>query len=269
MTIVTNNLSPPSNVDFFKFFDLLMLDQRVQVNDSVYYDITWRVDQYAYAVNGNPFDNNFVDNNGRIYVVLVHSGSVRMGGSIDGLKLKFTVSGQGSTSGNDRIAPYIQLPLSNSAVTSGEYNNYEIDYSEKMQVLKNQASEYETFDAAYHETFARHFLKSSGWVGASDTGFEIVDEYNAKGVRLLLCPDRPTLLASLLTWCNIKSFDALSTHEIHGLSIFRSRTLSAWPCKFDFTHAPSLLLFSNNNIELPIGTPITKTVTIDPDFKRP
>ncbi|KAL0953228.1 hypothetical protein HGRIS_004481 [Hohenbuehelia grisea] len=212
---IENHLEPPIGTMFYKFERITIVRERPMhfvalppFDGSRYnYTVTWEIDVYKYAVNGDPRDPNFASNNGRIYIIIVHRGSVRSGQNLNGMRFVFRVS-----TGLDATH---QLPRSGSGHREGDDMHYEIDFRQTFHMLSNQGNDHISFEARYFENVPR--IKS----------MQTSDIRGRAAIEFSVDPN---------TTAGLTAIPANSSFAVQGFSVFTYQDPSSWPRHFSFTH---------------------------------
>ncbi|KAL0957902.1 hypothetical protein HGRIS_000083 [Hohenbuehelia grisea] len=221
-----NNLEPPLGTMFFNtkrhnIFDRKLLHavrphKSLEASWIPAYTLTWDVQVYKYAVNGDPQDADFAKNGGQIYVIMVHSGTIECNdydGQI-GVRFEFEVAPHDE---QRNVVPLHQFPTTGSGQKDDKNTLYEIDFKQTFQMINNGGSDAFSFNASYNETFTRVKTVQTGDKTATSVRFKINPLEDPKD--------------STIPWN--------TTHQIHAFSVFTSQNLGDWPRKFDFIHRKS------------------------------
>ncbi|KAJ8522604.1 hypothetical protein ONZ45_g798 [Pleurotus djamor] len=226
-------LVPPGDVTFFSSETInIFNNQRLEWSGAQHGgnsdagSITWNIDVYKYCAGSlPPEDPNFSAKSGSIIFVLVHRGSLYVGKNT--YERQLVVWPESSSADGT-----VQQPSTGSGVQDGDtwkcVDRFHvlriielikpapdtIDYSEIFPMLKNQAQEFTTFNAKYHEDYALTRAKQTGFTGynTNGVGFYIQCQSNASG----------------------------STLPIKACSVFKTRDPKAFPMKFRFQHVAHL-----------------------------
>ncbi|KAJ8517441.1 hypothetical protein ONZ45_g5368 [Pleurotus djamor] len=181
-----NKLTPPAGTDYWRkqtfnvftnqqllyhFYAPPFIDEYDLVET-----LTWNIDAYVYTVNAPPGDD-FAEQGGAIYVILVHSGSAATGHLVGGgMEYRYNVNMKSPPSGSATVK---QLPPSNSGVTSGDNTNYPISFAQDMQMFKNGGNEIFTFLAQYEDSIDLRKGDQEGFVnGPHGTQWDVVFDPN-------------------------------------------------------------------------------------------
>ncbi|KAJ8487169.1 hypothetical protein ONZ45_g14430 [Pleurotus djamor] len=101
--------------------------------------LTWRIDAYVYTANARP-GKTFAEEGGRVYVVLFHYGSARMGElAAKGLEYRYNVT---------MISP----PPDSAAISQLPPLGNDIEFCQDMQMFKDNGNEIFTFRAQLEES---------------------------------------------------------------------------------------------------------------------
>ncbi|KAL0957856.1 hypothetical protein HGRIS_000040 [Hohenbuehelia grisea] len=222
-----NNLDPPFGTSFFKTERIRILNEEkipvtmIQIKLSEY-TITWDVQLYKYAVNGDPHDPNFIENGGQIYVMLVHSGSIQTTVNLPSMKFEFEVAAQKDSSD---VSVLYQYPTTGSGMRVDNQANvlsYEIDFGQTFQMLTNAGNETVSFEAKYCESFIRVDSAQRGDKVSSKAMFAITPNSGENDPELGTLPSN-------------------TIYQIYGFSLLTNQAISAWPAKYTFTHRMGLM----------------------------
>ncbi|KAL0959407.1 hypothetical protein HGRIS_014656 [Hohenbuehelia grisea] len=198
------------------------------------YDLTWNIDQYLYAANSGvgPEDPSFSKTGGIIYLIIVHSGSIKIGDKKDMYDAKFHFDM--NVDDDKPIKPALMLPESGTGVKSGDEDyEYAIDFSETLQMIADEGSNKLSFQAAFKETFVSIGSTQKAAIGAQNMSFTIEGSH----------------------------FPAGAKYDIHALSVFQAHELSLFPAAFSFTSEAKWGPHGE-------GGGGGGIITIDPEFKK-
>ncbi|KAJ8494941.1 hypothetical protein ONZ45_g10535 [Pleurotus djamor] len=180
----SNKLTPPAGTDYWRrqTFNVLTDQQLIYHShvppfpdqDILVETLTWNIDAYVYTVNARPGDN-FSEQGGAIYIVIVNSGSAATGSLVGGgMEYRYNVNMKSPPSGSTTVK---QLPPSNTGTTSGDNTNYPISFAQDMQMFKNSGNEVFTFPAQYEDSIDLRKGDQVGFVnGPHGTQWGIVFE---------------------------------------------------------------------------------------------
>ncbi|KAL0948776.1 hypothetical protein HGRIS_008906 [Hohenbuehelia grisea] len=239
---IENHLTPPIGTTFFRFERITLANQQAMEFSSLQdfsqfnYNLTWEIDVYKYAVNGDPRDPDFAANNGQIYVIIVHRGAVRSGQNRHDMRFFFSVSP--SFTNNVPLTALHQLPRSGSGVSNGDNLHYEIDFRQTFQMLNNQGNNHFSFDARYFENVVR--IESMQ-----------ISELNGQAARFTISPN---------TSAGLTSLPANRVYPVQGFSVFTSRDFSTWPIEFLFLHNSGFV--AHHNV-MPPRLNINRSISLD------
>ncbi|KAF4593630.1 hypothetical protein EYR40_008418 [Pleurotus pulmonarius] len=172
---VDNELIPPLGTMYYSrqtidFFDNQTFSYVMGMNvpPMNWGTLSWSADVYTYGTGGvPPTDDNFANDGGLIYIVMVHRVTVSVFSSFSPDSwntMKF-----GLRWNDSNLTPVYQLPSTGSEEISGDNYNYEIDFVQAMQMLQNLGNQATTFDAKYGQTFS---LAQATQTGVAATGVE-------------------------------------------------------------------------------------------------
>ncbi|KAJ8507812.1 hypothetical protein ONZ45_g9857 [Pleurotus djamor] len=126
-----NRLTPPPGTDFWRLQTFnVMTDQEIgggAIVDAPTQILTWNIDAYVYTVNARP-GQDFSEQGGLIYVVLVHHGSAATG-RVTNRSIEYRYNVGIASPPPDTIA-----------------------FSQDMQMFRNAGNELATFPAQYENT---------------------------------------------------------------------------------------------------------------------
>ncbi|KDQ25879.1 hypothetical protein PLEOSDRAFT_1090179 [Pleurotus ostreatus PC15] len=156
-----NDLVPPPGTMYFGHRSYNILNSAEIGDSDKFGTVTWNIDAYTYAAGAvAPTDPTFSAKGGSIYIVMVHSGFVKIYDTYnqdtwDRMFLEVYPS-------NSNLVAMTQLPTTGSGNQVGDNYNYSIDYGQSMQMLKNRGNEAFLFTAKYQQGFSRILSRQTG-----------------------------------------------------------------------------------------------------------
>ncbi|KAF4593601.1 hypothetical protein EYR40_008388 [Pleurotus pulmonarius] len=177
-TSVDNELVPPLGTVYYSCQTITIFDNATFIlpvlgrTPMTWGTVSWSSDVYTYGTGGvPPTDDDFAHKGGLIYLVTVHRVTVSapsfIGSEDSWGTMKFSLDWH-----DPDLRPVYQLPSTGSEVISGGSYNYEIDFLQAMQMLKDSGNQETTFNARYKQTFSLIQAKQTG-VAASGAEFQI------------------------------------------------------------------------------------------------
>ncbi|KAJ8518233.1 hypothetical protein ONZ45_g4690 [Pleurotus djamor] len=165
-------------------------------------------DVYTYVTGADPRQpDDFQDNNGMVYIVLVHSGKTEPNEEI----LSENIWYRNAVTGPEAALPVLQLPETGSGELQPDQttNKYIVSFNQTMAMFANGGNDPVSFDAKYVKDLLRPISRQNGASDVSESQVEF-------GVSFT---DTPQDLPDL---------------PIMALSVFQCNELSAFPMTFRF-----------------------------------
>ncbi|KAJ8507857.1 hypothetical protein ONZ45_g9813 [Pleurotus djamor] len=167
----TSNLEPGDQVNYWRSKDIIAMDQASfyasliatspPLPPVLVHDLTWKIGAYVYTVNSPPGET-FSERGGRVYIVLVHSCTYQFKFSLPGWEYRYKVTlkpgatepisvSQLPKSGGERPQDDPLLPNADSSLSLRFLDD--LQFSQSMQMFKNNGNETFTFPAEHNASF--------------------------------------------------------------------------------------------------------------------
>ncbi|KAJ8519812.1 hypothetical protein ONZ45_g3320 [Pleurotus djamor] len=144
-----NGLTPPIGTSFFSMTDIPLMNDQDFPAFSSDLRVTWNVTMYKYAINALPTSENFREENGAIYIVMVHRGSFGRAPAWTSLSASVRLDPNEDTVFLEEISPadHTGRPQDDGS------RSYSINFTHQMPMFRNQGTDAFVFDARYQNDF--------------------------------------------------------------------------------------------------------------------